>query len=131
MALNKVYDQYKANSVMTSRPEELTAMLYNGIVKFIMQGIFAIEKNDLEKANESIIRAQDIIAELRNTLDKSYDIANSMDLVYDYMHRRLIEANVHKDTGILNEVLEYAKAFRDTWAEAMKLARQDHIELVK
>jgi flagellar secretion chaperone FliS len=44
--------------------------------------------------------------------------------MYDYMNRRLIEANVKKDNSIVEEVIGYAEELRDTWAQAMKLAKQ-------
>lgn len=131
MALNKAYDKYKENAILTSRPEELTLMLYNGMVKFIMQGINAIEKKDIEKANSSIIRAQDIITELQNTLDKNYNVSKSLNILYDYMYRRLLEANIGKDTDILNEVLFFARDLRDTWTEAIKINMNSNIKAVK
>lgn len=124
MSLNNPYSQYKENSIFTANPEELTLMLYNGLVKYIMQAQAAIAEKSIEKANNSIIRAQDIIVEFRSTLDMRYEVAASMEQVYEYMHRRLIEANIKKDAVILEEVLGYAKELRDTWAQAMKLAKQ-------
>lgn len=123
MALNKAYSQYKENSIFTASPEELTLMLYNGLVKFIMQAQASIDENNIERANNSIIRAQDIIAEFQATLDKKYEISKSLMLLYDYMYRRLLEANIKKDKLILEEVLGLAKELRDTWAQAMKLAK--------
>ncbi len=49
MALNRAYNQYKENSVFTSTPEELTLMLYNGLVKFIMQAQAAMDGKNMEK----------------------------------------------------------------------------------
>lgn len=124
MAQINAYDQYRENSVYTASPEELTLMLYNGLVKFIMQAEVAIEEKCLDKANNSIIRAQDIITEFQATLNMKYEISKSFLLLYDYMYRRLVEANIKKDIGILEEVLGLAKEFRDTWSQAMKIARQ-------
>jgi flagellar protein FliS len=126
MALNKAaYNQYKENSIYTSSPEELTMMLYNGLVKFIMQAQVAIEKKDFEKANDSIIRAQEIVSEFQVTLDMKYPVSESLMLLYDYMYRRLIEANIKKNTEILGEILGYAKELRDTWGQAMKIAKTE------
>jgi len=125
MAVNKAYDQYRENSVFTSSPEELTLMLYNGLIKFIMKGRQAVEEKDIEEANRCIIRAQEIITEFRNTLDQKFDISKSLDLIYDYMYRRLLEANIKKDGAILDEVLGFAKQLRDTWSEAMKIAKKN------
>jgi flagellar protein FliS len=124
MTSNKVYDQYKENSIYTAGPEELTLMLYNGIVKFIMQAQTAVDDKNMEKVHSSITRAEDIIVELQATLDVKYEVSNSLMLMYDYMYRRLIEANVKKDKEILEEVLGYARELRDTWAQAIKIARQ-------
>ena len=129
MAVNKAYsqyyNQYKENTIFTSTPEELTLMLYNGLVKFIMQAQLAIEEKQFDKANNSIIRAQDIILELQSTLDTKYEISNSLALLYDYMNRRLIDANINKDNKILDEVLGYATELRDTWSQAMKIAKTE------
>ncbi|OPX45663.1 flagellar protein FliS [Ruminiclostridium hungatei] len=128
MVSNNGYNQYKQNSINTATPEELTLMLYNGLVKFIMQAQTAIEEKKFEKANNSIIRSQDIIREFQVTLNMKYEVAHNLALIYDYMHRRLVEANIKKDKDILDEVLGFAKELRDTWAQAMKLAKQ-HINV--
>lgn len=117
------YDQYKENSVNTAQPEELTLMLYNGLIKFIMKAQYCISKNDIPKAHENIIKAQNIVLEFMSTLDRKYEISESLMLLYDYMNRRLIEANLHKDINILNEVLDFSKQLRDTWEQAMKIAK--------
>ena len=122
--INKAYENYKENSIFTARPEELTLMLYNALVRFIMQAQFEIENKNIEKANNSIIKAEDIVMELRVTLDMRYEISRSLEMLYDYMYRRLMEANLKKDREILNEVLGFAKELRDTWAQAMKIYRQ-------
>lgn len=123
MIAYNAYNQYKEDSIYTASPEELTLMLYNGLVKFIMRGLDAVQKNNTQEAHNNIIRAQDIIHEFMVTLDKKYTISQSLELIYDYMMRRLIEANTHKDADILTEVLDLAKQLRDTWEQAMKLAK--------
>ena len=124
MIAQNAYNQYREKSIQTASPEELTLMLYNGLIKFIMRGIDAVEKNKTQEAHNNIIRAQDIVQEFMATLDKKYSISVSLELIYDYMLRRLIEANIQKDALILGEVLNMAKQLRDVWEQAMKLAKQ-------
>ena len=124
MVTSNAYDIYKQNSIFTASPEDLTLMLYNGLIKFIMLSQRAIEDKDIQKAHESIMRAQDILTEFKVTLDMQYELSQGLSLLYDYMLDRLFEANIKKDTGILAEVLHFAKDLRDTWAQAMKLAKQ-------
>lgn len=124
MAVNKAYTAYKAASVSNSKPEDLVMMLYTGLVRFIMQAQKAIETNEIEKAHENITRAQDIISELESSLNMEYEISHNLMLLYDYLYRRLVDANVKKDRAILDEVLKFAVEFRDTWSQAMKNAKE-------
>lgn len=124
MVTSNAYDTYKQNSIFTASPEELTLMLYNGLVKFIMLAQKAIEDKDVQKAHENIIRAEDILMEFKATLDMQYELSHGLALLYDYMLERLFEANMKKDKEILDEVLHFAKDLRDTWAQAMKIAKK-------
>lgn len=114
---------YNNSKILTATPAELTLMLYEGAIKFCNIASLAIEKKDFEKANLNIIKAEKIITELRTTLDFKYAVAKEFELVYDYIYRRLIEANIKKDTEILEEALTYIREMRDTWKEVMKLAK--------
>lgn len=114
---------YKDNRILTASPSELTLMLYEGAIKFCNIAIMSIEKNDIEKANINIIKAQRIITELRATLDFKYSSAEQFEVVYDYIYRGLVESNIKKDKEIIEEALGYIREMRDTWKEVMKLAK--------
>lgn len=124
MALNNPYAKYQENTVFTASPEELTLMLYNGLVKFIMKAQQAIDKNDIEQTNNDIIRAQDIVTELRSSLDHKYEISKQLDSLYEFIYTWLVNANLKKDNKKLEEVLVIVKDMRDTWAEAIRIAKQ-------
>lgn len=111
---------YKQGSVNTASPAKLTLMLYDGAVKFCNIAMDGIKENNIEKANNNIIKAEKIIVELRATLDTKYPVATEFDRVYDYIYRRLVEANTQKDTEILEEAMKHIKTMRDTWIEVMK-----------
>lgn len=129
MTQYNAYNQYKENSVYTASPEELTLMLYNGLIKFIMMAKTGITEKNIEKTHTSIIRAQDILTEFQNTLDMKYEVSNGLMQLYDYMKGRLINANIEKDISILDEVLQFAKELRDTWSQAMKIAKTKKPEI--
>jgi len=117
-------NQYKQNTVYTATPEELTLMLYDGCVKFMNIAKYSIENKDITKAHEALIRAQDIITELKTTLDTSYEISSSLIKLYDFVIDRLIDANIKKDIKSIDEALEIVTELRDTWKEAMKQVKK-------
>ena len=122
MALPNAYEQYNNSKIMTASKPELTLMLYEGAIKFCNIAIMGIEKKDIQKAHTNIIKVQRIISEFRATLDHHYPVAEDFDRVYEYLERRLIEANVKKDVEILEEVNTHLRSMRDTWKEVMKTA---------
>ena len=117
------YNKMLEDSVLSATKEELTLMLFEGGIRFLNQALIAIEKKDFAKANSAILRAEDIVREFQITLDHQYPISKQLDSLYDYMHRRLVEGNMTKDAEIINEILGMFREFRDTWKEAMKLAK--------
>lgn len=124
MALPNAYAQYKNSKVLTASPAELTLMLYEGAIKFCNIAITAIEQKEVEKAHINIRKAQKIIGHLRVTLDMKYPVAKDFDNMYQYIDRRLLEANISKDPEILKEVLTHLHAIRDTWKEVMRINRE-------
>lgn len=118
------YQKMMDNVVMTASREELTLMLYEGAIKFCNQAIGAINKKELMEANTMLLRVQDIIREFQMTLNREHEVSKYFDTMYDYIYRRLVEANFTKDVEIVTEVRDLIREFRDTWKEAMKLAKQ-------
>lgn len=116
------YNAYLRSKVMTATPAELTLMLYEGAIKFVNKAIMSIEKDDVMRAHNNLMKTQRIIEELRASLDHKYPVAKEFDTVYEYILRRLVEANIKKDKDILEEVLEHLRTMRDTWKEVMKNA---------
>lgn len=115
------YAAYANSKIMTASPAELTLMLYDGAIKFCNIAIMGIEEKNIEKANNNIIKTERILREFKDTLDHRYPVAEDFDRVYDYMIRRLHEANIRKDAAILEEVLRHLRTMRDTWKEVMRL----------
>lgn len=123
MVLNNPYQTYVKQSVTTSKAEDLTLRLYQGIVKFIRLSKQAIQNKNFAESNQYNLRAQDILSELIVTLKKDTDISESLLAMYDYMKYRLIQANLHKRVEDLEEVEGYAVELAETWAAAMKQSR--------
>ena len=123
MALPNGYAQYANNKIMTASPGQLTLMLYDGAIKFCNLAIMGVEKKDIPMAHTNIRKVENIITEFRSSLNFKYPVAQDFDNVYRYLYDRLVEANIHKDKEILEEVLSHLRTMRDTWEEVMKRAK--------
>lgn len=113
--------QYRSTNVTTVNPVALVMMMYDGAVRFVRQGMEAIEARNLESANEHIGRAQDIVVELIGALDMSRgEIAENLYRMYDYIYARLVEGNVQKSAAPLQEVIDLLQELRETWQQVAR-----------
>lgn len=114
------YNQYRMTSLQTANPGKLLLMLYDGLVVCLKQAKQAVEEKKMDQAHTSLIKSQDIITELMNTLNMDYDISESLYKLYDYQRQQLIEANIKKDAEIIGQVLKFVSDLRQTWAQAVE-----------
>ncbi|MFS0555832.1 flagellar export chaperone FliS [Brevibacillus sp. 179-C9.3 HS] len=121
--LHNAAQTYQTNQVTTAAPSELTLMLYNGAIKFIKQAKVALEERNFVKVHENCLKVQNILFELMSSLKKDFPVSRDFEKMYEYMLRRTVEANMRKNMEILDEVEDLFIQFRDTWKEAMILAR--------
>lgn len=121
------YSTYKEQDLETSSKYELVGKLYAKAAVELRKAVDSIAAKRLDLANDSIIKAQIIIVTLNGSLDQSYSISAQMSPLYQYMLRRLREANVKKDPAILEEVYGLLIQFRDTWREALKAFKKEQL----
>lgn len=97
-------------------------MIYDGAIKFSRQAIAAIDKRDWEAMYNGLIRAQKIVLELQNSLKPEIqpDLCDKLTALYTYMYRRLVDANLERDTTPVNEVINLLNYERETWVMVMK-----------
>jgi len=103
---------------MSASPERLLLMLLEGAIKFVKLARKAIEEKDIEEANLYLTKAQDIIAELNQSLDMSFDISENLAGIYDFLYRQLVDANIKKDAEALDVVESMLAELKSTWEEA-------------
>lgn len=128
---NRAMSQYKQVGTQIGAdgadPHQLIVMLFDGALERIAIAKGAIERESIEEKGQKIGRAIAIVDGLRASLDKDQggEIAENLDNLYDYMQRRLFEANLNNDLGILNEVADLLIEVRSAWVAIPQDARLD------
>jgi len=119
------YSVYKNNSVNYASKEQLLLMLVDGAVKFCKIARQAIVDKDIPKVHNNIIRTQDIFYELMTSLDvkAAGEWGQQLMSIYDFIVRRLTDANIKKDLKIIDEVIPLIEEIRDMWYEVEKLSK--------
>jgi len=105
-------------SVQDADPHKLIAMLFDGALLAIAKARNEILLQQTAAKGKSISHAIAIIGEgLNASLDKNVGgkLAQDLSALYDYMVHRLVTANLHNDTEILDEVKQLLSELRDAW----------------
>lgn len=113
------YQAYQTNSTLTASPGKLTLMLYEGAIKFCNQAKQAIENKDISQANITLIKAQNIVSELRETLDMKMEISKDLYNLYTFIYDLLVDANIKKSIEPIETAADLLREFRDTWEKIL------------
>jgi flagellar protein FliS len=124
MATKNPYAQYRQTQVTTASPNELILMLYNGGIQSLKKAKIALAGQKMDQVNEELIKSQKIITELQLSLNPDAGaISEQLFSLYDYMYRRLVEANLQKNEQIIDEMIDMFEQFRTMWSQVMKEAK--------
>ncbi len=110
-------EAYLSQKIMNAKPEELTLMLYEGLVRFIKLAEYYVEKKDIEKTNENSKRAQDIVDELKATLNRDVEISAQLESLYDFIESELLEGNIKKELVHFKNARELSEELCNTWKQ--------------
>jgi flagellar protein FliS len=112
---------YKEIQIKTANQIRLIVMLYDGAIRHLNLALDASASGHrrYDEVNNHIIAAQDILSELMASLDfdKGGVLARNLFSLYSFMNRRLLEANLAKDSAPLAEVKAHLGTLRDAWDE--------------
>lgn len=116
---------YMDASVATASPARLLVMLYERLVLDVRKGMAAQQQGDHPEAHTQLLHAQDIVLELRATLDvDAWDGGPGLASIYDFLHLQLVRANISRDVATTEGCLRLVEDLCATWREAALAAAQ-------
>ncbi len=121
VALSSAIESYSKHAVASeaieASPHRIIQMLMDGFMERVAYAKGHIERGDLPGKSKYISKAIGIVNGLRSCLDmeKGDEIARNLNDLYDYMNRRLIEANSNNDAAILSEVQSLMAEVKQGW----------------
>lgn len=140
MARKKMLSQYQQTNVNATvegaTPHRLVAMLYEGALSNLAKARGAMERKDFAQKGVLISKTIAILSSLRAGLDKdkASDISDNLDSLYDYMNRRLFQANSQNDIAILDEIASLIREIKEAWDQMppqFRNATREQIEMAR
>lgn len=116
-AVNTTENTYLRDAVLTASPEQLHLMLYDGAIKNATQARDAILQKDFATSFDRLTKAQNIINEMQAGLnyEVNRELCQQVAAVYNFIFRRLVDANVNRDVNAIDDALKVLRIERSTW----------------
>lgn len=111
------YQKFMQQSVSTMTPVQLIVALFEKGEQELKKSIYFIENKDIENANNSLTKVQDIVLTLDGSLKMKYELSEQLSALYQYFLQQLIEANVNKDIEIIKELIPFFTELKESFAE--------------
>jgi flagellar protein FliS len=117
---------YQTIATQTAPPGQLVLMLYEGAIRFLERALVGFQHKDpLEfnsTINNNVIRSQEILNELNNSLDlqQGGDLAATLRGLYGYMDRQLTLSNRRKSPEGIRDTIKLLSVLRDAWSEMLR-----------
>ncbi|MGE4317952.1 MAG: flagellar export chaperone FliS [Deferribacterales bacterium] len=115
------YKNYIKQEVEGATKGKLVLLLYDGAIKFMRISMKAMDEKDIPTAHNNIMKAQNILYELMNSLNmEAGDISKNLMRLYDFMVWQLIEANKDKNKDKVENVVRMMSNLRDAWRDVVQ-----------
>ncbi len=117
---NRGYQHYKQNSLDTMTDGELLLMLYDGLVKKLVQTEILMQQQNYTESDKLVDKCIDIVHYLSDTLNSSYEISHSLRRLYEYFCYELVRVKFGHNITELERVKKMVVELRDTFKQADK-----------
>jgi flagellar protein FliS len=111
------HDAYLESRILSADPIELVNLLYQACTGAVREARHHLAAGDIAARSRSISKASEILIELTSSLDheRGGEISQRLGQLYDYMLRRLTEANFQQSDAPLAEVLGLLSTLTEAW----------------
>ena len=115
---NSGHDAYLESRVLAADPVELVNLLYQACTQAVREARCYLAAGKIAERSREINKACAIVIELATSLDheRGGDISQRLALLYDYIQRRLLQANMQQSDGPLEDVLGLLTTLSEAWA---------------
>lgn len=108
------------SAVMSASPHQLIVLLFDGAMSALVRARLFIQQGDTVAKGNALSKAIDIIDNgLKAALDHKQggELAANLSALYDYMVRRLLQANLHNDSQAIEDVAGLLSTIAEAWKQ--------------
>jgi flagellar secretion chaperone FliS len=120
--MSNPYGNYLEDHVLSASPLELTGMLYDATLSAVQDARLHLAQGRIAERSRAITRAVALLTELSLSLNHEAggDLSARLAELYDYMQRRLLDANFQQRDEGLAETEQLLMPLIMAWREILR-----------
>ena len=113
------HDTYFEESILGAEPMELVRALYGAALDSVEKARRHVREGDIRARSREITKAYEIVTELAESLNHQQggELSRNLASLYDYMERRLLQANREQSEAPLAEVSRLLGELQEAWRD--------------
>lgn len=121
MNYQNAQSNYLANQILSASPNRLIELLFEAAIKQTKLAEIAIGKQDVLAAHTHLIKAQEIVSELQQSLNSevSVELTENLGALYEFIYQKLVTANINKESKSIQEAQKILMELLETWQTLM------------
>ena len=115
--MNPRLDRYFESEVLSADPVKLVTLLYRAAREAVTNAGVALAAGDIPARSKHILKAWEVVHELRGSLnhDQGGDISRNLEDLYTYISQRLLDANTEQSQKALDEAGAVLAILAEAW----------------
>ena len=115
---------YKHNEINTASRLRLIIMMYDGVIRYMEEYKKRLEAGDIAGRGIYLAKAQSVISELQQSLNKKQggEVSQNLENLYNFINGSLTQANIDGNASNVDHSITILRNLRDAWSQVMAAA---------
>jgi flagellar protein FliS len=105
-------------AVENASPHRLIEILFTAVLARLSEAKGAVRYGDIAGKGLALGKAASIVSALRGAvIEDGESLSSNLDALYEYLERRILDANLRNDQGIIEECVDLLTPIAQAWRE--------------
>jgi len=112
---------YKHNEISTASRLRLIVMMYDGVIRYLEEYKKKLKEGDIAGRGMYLTKAQRVIGELQESLNKKQggEVSQNLENLYNFINASLTQANIDGNASNIDHSITILQNLRDAWSQVM------------
>ena len=112
---------YRHSEISTASKLQLIVMMYDGVIRYLEEYKKRLKEDDIAGRGLYMSKAQRVISELQESLNKKQggEVSQNLENLYNFISSSLAQSNIDGNSANIDHSITILQNLRDAWSQVM------------